>query len=863
MKRLRYFLLVFICLTFIARAQEQTDNFDLTAYQQFLRSHQDMSTAKFFDLHPAGLFEKNAATSWQSALYHDSIEIKYKLTNDEIFLLNRHGFLVTERLSAPSFGNHFLDIWWKDLPVFISTDAILYAFHFAYDRLLAEMEMGVLIDRLGTLLKTLHNKQSELAARYSTKPAMDQMFRDVDVYLTVPLILLGEDTSPAYTENSTEISEIITLINKESYDQYPFFSENCKEIDFSQFKPRGHYTNNEQLQNYFKAMMWLGRIEVYLLAPQNVDSTTGCPPQTFADIQRQTIDAVLIKELMDLTEAHALYSEIEAIISFFVGEQDNVTADHLNTLVQEISLSGADALLDSTTLLQFQQALKEKSYAFQRIQSQLLYRDPFAPESIQPASSFMLFGQRFVIDSQVTSQVVFDKIIYNHNFICRLFPSTLDVIFSLGNNAAGQLLGDELDQYKYAGNLSALRYLVDSYDEEFWTSSIYNMWLHAIRALNPPADRQHLPAFMQTAGWWQQKMNTQLASWAELRHDNLLYAKPSYTSGIGCSYPCGYVEPVPQFFQRLNNLAEIAVDRFGHLSFSDDYLRDSILDYFVILRGVTDTLGTIAQKELAGLALSNEETAFIRQMIHQEGQYGGGVISGWYGKLLYGNRADILGIDVAPENSKNIVADFHTTPTDCDGNLLGWVSHAGTGPVDIAIIAAPAADGHSIAFAGPVSSYFEYRTTNFLRLTDAEWNETYQTTSTRPDWVNLYLADSNGKLRAEGASLVTSLTSQTGSESNLPAAHLVARNFPNPFNPATLINFVIPSHLTNSFTELIIYDIQGKVIRHLVAEDLPGGNYLTKWDGTNDAGRDVASGQYFYNLRVGDYQVTGKMNLLR
>ena len=60
---------------------------------------------------------------------------------------------------------------------------------------------------------------------------------------------------------------------------------------------------------------------------------------------------------------------------------------------------------------------------------------------------------------------------------------------------------------------------------------------------------------MQTAAWWQHKMNSQLSSWTELRHDNLLYAKQSYTGGIICSYPYSYVEPVPEFFNSISVLA--------------------------------------------------------------------------------------------------------------------------------------------------------------------------------------------------------------------------------------------------------------------------------------------------------------------
>ena len=99
----------------------QSNNFDIPEYHQFLETHQDLSSTQLLEMHPAGLFEKKALTAWESALYHDSLEIKYQLTKDEISLIKKNGFLVTERLNAPAFGTHLLDIWWKDLPVFIST----------------------------------------------------------------------------------------------------------------------------------------------------------------------------------------------------------------------------------------------------------------------------------------------------------------------------------------------------------------------------------------------------------------------------------------------------------------------------------------------------------------------------------------------------------------------------------------------------------------------------------------------------------------------------------------------------------------------------------------------------------------------
>ena len=128
------------------------------------------------------------------------------------------------------------------------------------------------------------------------------------------------------------------------------------------------------------------------------------------------------------------------------------------------------------------------------ILSQILYNTkPLEPDSIVPASAFMLFGQRFVIDSYVTGSVVYDRIYYNGLHICRLFPSTLDPMFALGNDAAAQLLKPELDSWCYSSNLAALRYLINSYGSDFWDSTLYNLWLNSIRKLNPPLNRNDLP----------------------------------------------------------------------------------------------------------------------------------------------------------------------------------------------------------------------------------------------------------------------------------------------------------------------------------------------------------------------------------
>jgi len=471
--------------------------FNIEDYQEFLQQHQNMSTEELLQMHPAGIFSDQINSNYTEALYFDSIDVYYNLTEYEKSLIGDHGFMVSERLSKISFGEAILEIFHQDLPVFVSTDAILHAFHVSYDRILKDMEEGLLVPRLTEMLSNMHNSLSQLDVLYGGNPEMHTMLRDVDVYLTVPLLLLEENVTPFYSENSTMIDTILNRIDlEEGHDTLSLFSSNCRIFDWSQFKPRGHYVYDPNsifplnLEPYFKAMMWLGRTEIYLLAPSSFP--LYCYKQSFEDIQRQTIDAMLINELFDIALVEPIHQEMEHILKYFVGDPDNVTLENLDYLKNAVQLSNASQLLDSLKLVEFQDTLKNQAFAYQLILSQILYSNPMSPDSIVPASAFMLFGQRFIIDSYVTGSVVFDRIKYFGEKICRLYPSTLDVLFALGNDASAQLLIDELNEYHYSSNLAALRYLIDHYDPGFWEETIYNYWLNSMRYLNPPTDRNSL-----------------------------------------------------------------------------------------------------------------------------------------------------------------------------------------------------------------------------------------------------------------------------------------------------------------------------------------------------------------------------------
>ncbi len=82
--------------------------------------------------------------------------------------------------------------------------------------------------------------------------------------------------------------------------------------------------------------------------------------------------------------------------------------------------------------------------------------------------------------------------------------------------------------------------------------------------------------------------------------------------------------------------------------------------------------------------------------------------------------------------------------------------------------------------------------------------------------------------------------------------------YPNPFNPTTTISFSIKEKTP---VELVIYNILGQKVRTLVNQPLEPGEHSVVWNGTDNKGRSVASGIYFYRMKAGNYSETQKMVL--
>lgn len=95
---------------------------------------------------------------------------------------------------------------------------------------------------------------------------------------------------------------------------------------------------------------------------------------------------------------------------------------------------------------------------------------------------------------------------------------------------------------------------------------------------------------------------------------------------------------------------------------------------------------------------------------------------------------------------------------------------------------------------------------------------------------------------------------------SIPTTFHLNQNVPNPFNPQTTISFAIPQ---TEHVHLTIYNIKGERIKNLLDQPFTVGQYAVQWDGTDERGRNAASGTYLYVMQAGEYQAVQKMILLR
>lgn len=610
--------------------------------------------------------------------------------------LSQTGFAVQSESSIPSFASGYATIYAADLPVFVSSDMVLEALYRSHDKILQSLESQALRPRLQKLLSSVRGALQSQASSLEPEVASDLNF-----YLGVALSLLDEGRVDA--REPAGVGSFVEAAMKAAGEQQRVLFGVERRIDFSQFAPRGHYAGDKALEGYFRAMIWLGRIDFRLLETEADGSQV---------LRRRQVESVIaLRHLLD-EAAFAEYSSIDATIGAFVGEHDYMTLQDVDGLLTALDAPEGIASVDDQAL---SEAIVAGQFGAQRIASQVMRRQGVGG-TFPLSLSFALFGQRYTVDSHVFSNVVFDRV------PTRVLPSSLDVAFAaLGNDQALGLLGDELDrEAEYAGALSGVRSLVDEHSPTYWQSSFYTSWLSALRALSPAATPpEGLPAVARSEAWGRRLLNTQLSSWAQLRHNNVLYVKQSYTSGAACEYPDAYVDPYPEFFQAVVALAERGQQLASMLAVEGD-LGQRVSDYFSRVASINQTLADMALEQQSGLPHSAEHMAFINRAVTTSINCDGTVLghTGWYSELHF---EPLQAVEMDPA-----ITDVHT---DVGGDLPvsrpASVLHVGTALPRLMVVTVDSCQGPR-AYAGVVSAFQELKEEGLTRLTDAEWKQRVQ-----------------------------------------------------------------------------------------------------------------------------------------
>ena len=250
-----------------------------------------------------------------------------------------------------------------------------------------------------------------------------------------------------------------------------------------------------------------------------------------------------------------------------------------------------------------------------------------------------------------------------------------------------------------------------------------------------------VPQVARTRAWAMRELTTQLASWTQLRHDTILYVKQSYTSGAGCFYPAGYVDPRPVFWARFETMAR----RTARLLSKTPYPRRQIgpvdlqalkkrhVAFFTNFAEKLALIHGIAVKQMAQKPLDASQSRILKDVVQIHHGSGFTRYDGWYPTLFYGGAMDCGKADP-------IVADVHT---DVPAPILGdpgGVLHQGVGRVDLMMVAIDNGKDKMV-YAGPVSSHYEFILDGVKRKSDSEWKKELQSGKTppRPSWTREYL----------------------------------------------------------------------------------------------------------------------------
>lgn len=598
--------------------------------------------------------------------------------------LGKNGFAIVE-----TDHDQLFEVYEKNdyslFPSFVTTDLYLQLYHLYFDNLLREVEESKLSIAMATLTKQLYDEMCIQAQQAKNVQMKDAAEWNVAYFAIAHALLTGKPLMAVPEKYQKDAASEVEKANRAENEKSEYLEYMNVAFAYSLFRPRGHYTRSQVVERYFRGMMWL----------QTVPFGT--------DKEHQMQRAALIAEALNNNrEVKASYDQVFEPITFLMGTPDNITITQLYDVMTEQNVTAAKLKKGSSALKTLCQKVEQLGEEQTRI------RPPFERTS-RHKINFM--PQRYQPDAEVLLRMVD----YDNDPTHRGEPMGLDVMAAMGITAAERILINELKQDKqwseYCPTLERMKKRMKEID---WKASVATTWMDALAGMNGRDERY--PYFMQSPQWDKKNLNAMLASWAELKHDAILYAKQpmgAECGGGGLPEPItkGYVEPNVGFWQKAIEL----LDKTDEVLVKYDMQTEKTRQLSNRLREEAQFLLAISEKELKGTPISDEEYdhigyigATFENISLEILSTDEGMAARWY---------DVQGTD----KKVALVADVYTA--NSDNNPAGGVLYEAVGPAH-EIYVVVEIDGYLYLTRGAVFSYREFkRPLDEQRMTDEEWQE--------------------------------------------------------------------------------------------------------------------------------------------
>jgi hypothetical protein len=592
-------------------------------------------------------------------------------------LLARNGFVVPARLTFDNYATAFHEIYQSQLPVYVSVDAIFQAIYAGNDSLIQDLEDRELAPKLAALLDQLACALPSAAVEYPADAT-----RDLDLYVAVARALLRGD-APISMFGDPEVETAAAAIVKQAVAAQEMTTVSLfgreRVVDFTAYTPRSHYAVGDARQRYFRASMWLSRLELNLVSRSSRSSQPGTVPDP-SETPREDVDALALADLVDRAHQLAQLGELDTAWALFAGRREDVS---IAQLVALRDAAGIAKLTDPDAAAKLRLAIGDK---FQRTA-----RLHYMPEGskILPAIATFL-GPRVVPDAAATRPLV------NGEVPDREVLTAADMAYVLGHDRARDYLADDRKRFPTLDHqLDVARKIAASTPRG--TDDLYSAWLDAIAGLaNHPTGT---PSFMQTPAYADLRLDSALAAFGQLKHNFVLIAGESYFEG-GCEIPDGYVEPAPATYDALLAYADRGKRAMTILD-RDDAL--GARSYFDRLANVLAVLRRIQSDELADRELTSDERGFLSMVAEMEPGTTGGPPSytGWWFDMFRLRELDGLA-------RPDFIASFFTG---------GKISYVGATAPRLGVFVIDTGGAPRLA-VGPVARAYEYRGDVAHRLDD-------------------------------------------------------------------------------------------------------------------------------------------------